>query len=160
MTIGPAAAGMLVALSSWAGAQSASVEQLAWLQGCWEAVSPGQTIEEQWMPPRGHAMLGVSRTVRDDRLAAYELVVVREDGGRLAYEAHPSGQAAATFASRSLGESSVVFENPDHDFPQRVGYTRTGPDALLAWIEGTRNGQVRRVEFRYHRVACAGAPPR
>jgi hypothetical protein len=51
-------------------------------------------------------------------------------------------------------DTTVVFENPQHDFPQRVGYERKGGDALLAWIEGTRNGQTRRVEFPYRRVAC------
>jgi len=49
----------------------------------------------------------------------------------------------------------VVFENLQHDFPQRVGYKRDG-DALLAWIEGPRNGQTRRIEFPYRKVGCAG----
>ena len=50
-----------------------------------------------------------------------------------------------------------MFENAAHDFPQRVGYRVAGGDSLLAWIEGTRDGQVRRIEFPYRRVACPGA---
>ena len=50
----------------------------------------------------------------------------------------------------------VVFENPQHDFPQKVGYQRTNPDTLLAWIEGSEKGQVRRIEFPYRRLACPG----
>lgn len=135
--------------------QSTGIERIAWLQGCWEAVSAERTIEEHWMAPRGNSMLGVSRTVRGDSLVAYELVVVREQGDQLVYQAHPSGQASAEFVSRVVDEESVVFENLQHDFPQRVGYRREG-QALLAWIEGTQEGELRRIEFPYRRAACPG----
>ncbi len=99
-------------------------------------------------------MIGVSRTTRDGRTTEYELVVLRPHHERLAYEAHPSGQPTATFLSRQVSEGSVVFENPEHDFPQRVGYERRGADSLLAWIEGSQNGRVRRIEFPYQRAPC------
>ena len=133
-----------------------TIDRVAWLQGCWESVSPQRTVEEQWMAPRGHSMIGVGRTVRGDQLVEYEFIVLREQEGQLAYQAHPSGQPSAKFLSRTVSDTEVLFENPAHDFPQRVGYRRDGPDALLAWIEGTRNGQPRRVEFSYRRVACPG----
>jgi hypothetical protein len=133
-----------------------AIDRVAWLQGCWESVSPQRTVEEQWMSPRGRSMIGVGRTVRGDALVEYELVVLREQGGQLAYQAHPSGQPSATFLSKTVSATEVLFENAAHDFPQRVGYRRDGPDALLAWIEGTRNGQPRRVEFPYRRVTCPG----
>jgi hypothetical protein len=106
------------------------------------------------MGPRAHTMLGVGRTVQGEKLVEYEMVLIREEDGRLVYEAHPSGQPSASFLSRSNAEHEVVFENLQHDFPQRVGYKREG-DALVAWIEGMRNGQTRRIEFPYQRVACA-----
>jgi hypothetical protein len=99
-------------------------------------------------------MLGTGRTVRDGRTTEYEFVVLKEQDGRLAYEAHPSQQAGAVFLSREVTEARVVFENPDHDFPQRVGYEKQGADSLLAWIEGSQNGRTRRVDFPYRRVAC------
>jgi hypothetical protein len=49
-----------------------------------------------------------------------------------------------------------VFENPQHDFPQKVGYQRGGPGSLLAWVEGTEKGQTRKIEFPYKRIACPG----
>jgi hypothetical protein len=52
-------------------------------------------------------------------------------------------------------DTLVLFENAAHDFPQRIGYRRLGNDSLVAWIEGTRQGRTRRVEFPYGRVACA-----
>jgi hypothetical protein len=55
-----------------------------------------------------------------------------------------------------VGERSVVFENLRHDFPQRIGYERTAADRLLAWIEGPQDGQMKRIEYPYSRVACPG----
>jgi hypothetical protein len=140
------------------GAQPAGgIERLAWLQGCWESRSAQRTVEEHWMAPGGRSMLGLSRTIRGNELLTYEMVVIREQAERFAYEAHPAGQPSAVFLSRDVNASSVVFENPEHDFPQRVGYTRNGT-SLDAWIEGTNKGQHRRVDFSYQRVACPAAP--
>ena len=132
----------------------ARVEQVGWLAGCWETGSPQRLIQEQWTTPRGQTMLGMGRTVRDGRTIEYESIVIRIENGRLAYEAHPSGQPSAVFLSNPITEGRVVFENPAHDFPQRIGYERRGDDALLAWVEGTQNGRTRRTEFPYQRVAC------
>jgi hypothetical protein len=136
--------------------QPVSVERVSWLQGCWELSSGQRTVEEQWMAPRGGVMIGMGRTVRGGALVEYESVVIRQQGDRLAYEAHPSGEPSAVFLSSTLNESTVVFENPQHDFPQKVGYQRSGAGSLLAWVEGTEKGQTRRIEFPYKRVACPG----
>ena len=105
------------------------------------------------MAPRGGVMLSMGRTVRGDALVEYESVVLSVQDGRLAYDAHPSGQRPAVFTARAVNGTEVIFENPAHDYPQRVGYRRDG-DSLLAWIEGDVNGKSRRAEFPYHRVAC------
>ena len=114
------------------------------------------TVEEQWMAPRGGSVLGMGRTVRAGRTADYELVLISEMNGRLAYKAHPAGQPSATFVSTMASDTSIVFENPEHDFPQRVGYRRDGADGLQAWIEGQANGKPRRVDFSYQRAQCEG----
>jgi hypothetical protein len=101
-------------------------------------------------------MVGQSRTVRGDTLVEYELVLLRERAGDLAYEAHPSGQASAVFVAHSASDALVLFENPEHDFPQTIGYRRRGEDSLLAWIEGVAGGRARRIEFPYARVRCPG----
>ena len=143
-------------LSGSEAASPVRIEQVAWMQGCWQAASPRRVIEEHWMAPRGGAMLGMGRTVRGDSLAEYELVVLRESDGALAYQAHPSGQAGATFLAREATDSTVVFSNLAHDFPQHVGYRRVGADSLAAWIEGPGDGKARRIQFLYRRVRCPG----
>ena len=129
------------------------IASVGWLQGCWQLTAGDRVVEEQWMAPRAGIMLSMGRTTRASRLVEYEWVLLRERNGVLEYEAHPSGQPSAVFTAEMATSSEVVFENPAHDFPQRVGYRRDG-DSLLAWIEGTNDGKSRRVEFPYRRVAC------
>jgi hypothetical protein len=137
-------------------AQNASgIDRAAWLQGCWELKTSNRSVEEMWTAAKGGSMIGISRTVRNGKLAEYEMIVLRERGDGLAYEAHPSGQPAATFLSTTISASELVFENPSHDFPQQIGY-RVNGDALLAWIHGMQNGKDRRIEFPYTRARCAG----
>ena len=137
-----------------AAAQTLTVDRVQWLQGCWRSVRGEATIEEQWMGPRGGTMLGMGRTVRGGKTVEYEMVLIKEQNDRLAYEAHPSGQASATFVSTTVSETSVVFENAEHDFPQRVGYRREGADTVQAWVEGQVNGTSRRIDFSYQRTRC------
>ena len=150
-----AAAGAGSRAGSETAAASPGIRRVAWLAGCWEMSANGRTVEEHWMAPRGKNMLNAGRTMKGDTLVEFEQVVIREESDRLVYEAHPSGQASAVFKSTSVGDGSVVFENLDHDFPQRVGYDRKG-DALVGWIEGMRDGKTRRIEFPYTHVPCPG----
>ena len=152
--IGPLALGLLLLPMVAVAQDTSTIDRLAWLAGCWEAASPQGTVEEQWMSPRGGSMVAMSRSVREGRVSGYELVVLRERDDGLVYQAHPSGQPSAEFPMTRLGDSTVVFEDPAHDFPQRIGYRRVSADSLLGWIEGTAGGQERRIEFPYRRVPC------
>ncbi len=133
------------------------IDRVGWLTGCWSREKSGRIVEEHWMPPRGGTMLAMGRTTRNGVLAEYEFIFLSERDGRLAYEAHPSGQAPTTFRSAAPTDTMVVFSDPAHDFPQHVGYRRMGPDSLLAWIEASIEGRVRRVDFGYHRAPCLGS---
>jgi hypothetical protein len=103
------------------------------------------------MKPAGGTMLGMSRTVRGGKTTEFEFLQIRDVAGRLAYVAKPSGQAEATFSLKTLGEHEIVFENPEHDFPQRIIYRLDAPARLTARIEGTVNGKTRGQDFPYTR---------
>jgi hypothetical protein len=133
------------------------LDRLAWLGGCLEMRNGDLVVEEHRMGARGGSMLGMSRTTSSKGLVEYELTLIREQDGKLVYEAHPSGQPAAVFAAIAQGEDSVVFAAPEHDYPQVIGYRRAGADSVIAWIDGRSRGKQRRVDFPYRRVACAGA---
>jgi hypothetical protein len=131
----------------------ATIDQMTWLQGCWIHTRPNGVIEERWMGPGGGVMLGMGRTLRDGKLRDYEYTRIVETDGSLAYMAEPSGQEKATFPLKSLTPDMAVFENPTHDFPQRVIYRRLGADQIVGRIEGQIGGQARSVDFPYKRCA-------
>jgi hypothetical protein len=148
---------VLTSVASVVFPQATGIQRVAWLTGCWEIDSPIRIVEEHWSAPRGGSMIGMSRTIKADSLVEYELVIIHERGGRLAYEAHPSGQAAAVFMSRTVTDSSVIFENLQHDFPQRIGYELGRGDTLTAWVEGPHKGHTRRIGYLFRRAACPGS---
>ena len=154
------AATLFVLLLAAPAAAQSPVDRLAWLGGCWQrtAVGDAVTVEEQWMAPRGGAMLGVSRTVRRDSVVEYEFLRIHAAGDTLVYDAMPSGQRRAEFrAAPGTGDGAeVAFANPAHDFPQRIVYRRAGADSMVARIEGTRGGRLRTVSFPFRRVVCPG----
>jgi len=134
-------------------AEKPAAEALGWLAGTWSFERNGRKVTEHWLPPEGGTLMGVSRTTANGRTVEYEFLLIRADeAGDLHYVAKPSGQAEHAFKLVRLTATEAVFEDPAHDFPQRIIYTLREDGSLLAAIEGLRNGQLRRVEFPYRRV--------
>jgi len=136
------------------------LDDLGWLAGCWRRDVEKGTAEEQWNSPRGGIMLGLGRTVVAGRAVGWELLRIEEREGRLVYTAIPSGQQETSFVETQRDGDGIVFENLEHDFPQRVAYTRRSDGSLLAWIEGTDRGASRRTEFPFTRGNCAAPASR
>ena len=147
----------LLAVAGVAGSGSdTSVSGLTWLAGCWASVAGEPGTGEVWTLPAGGTMLGVSRTVKDGKTVEYEFMQIREiSPGQLAFVANPSGQAQAAFPLVRSGPGELVFEDPAHDFPQRVIYRLVAPDQLHARIEGVLKGEDRGVDFHMKRAECA-----
>jgi Domain of unknown function (DUF6265) len=137
------------------------LQRLAWLAGCWRAEGAEAGSGEQWLAPAGGTLLGVSRTVKSGTTVAHEFMQIRRNAeGNVVYVAQPSGQAEASFTLQAGAAAEAVFENPQHDFPQRVIYRLEDGGRLRARIEGLRNGQLRGIDFPLQRVPCETPPTR
>jgi hypothetical protein len=131
---------------------------MGWLAGCWAAEGKEFGSGETWLQPAGGTMLGVGRTIRSGRTVDFEFMrITTNTEGRLIFVAIPSGQRQTTFIATTTGPDEAVFENPEHDFPQRVMYRKRGSDAAVARIEGLRGGVVRGIDFPMRRVSCEPA---
>jgi hypothetical protein len=151
----PLPALMLAAAVGGAAAQVPPVETLGWMAGCWAAEGAEPGSGERWTPPAGGTLLGLSRTVKGGRTLEWEFMrIVTEAGGKVAFVALPSGQRETRFERVASPPDEAIFENPAHDFPQRVIYRRQGDDRLAARIEGRWVGLQRGVDFPLKRVAC------
>jgi len=105
------------------------------MTGSWRMTMPnGTTVEEHWTTADGGLMLGVGRTVPKSGKTDFELLRIEKVDGKLTYLAMPHAAQATPFTMKSLTDSRVVFENLEHDFPQRIIYWRDG-QRLCARVE-------------------------
>ena len=142
-----------------AAGQSTPLTSAGWLAGCWELRAPNRVTLEMWMPPLGDLMIGSSRTTVGTTTSEFELLRLKVDGDRLNYVAMPNGRIETTFPSIEITDTTLVFENTAHDFPQRISYRRRGADSVIAAIEGPGPNGVRRIPFPFRRVTCLTATP-
>jgi hypothetical protein len=137
-----------------ASAHAAQVADFSWLAGCWDLADGVSGSEEHWLAPAGGLVLGLSRRVEDGRAVAWEVLQIRETApGQVALVAKPHDQPEATFPLAAHDATSATFENPQHDFPQRILYRRDG-DSLVARIEGEQGGETMGFDFPMRRRDC------
>lgn len=146
---------LLVGQNEAASSRNFTIQNVAWIRGCWQGGDADRRYSEHWMAPDGGTMFGMSRTVKNGRTIAHEFIQVREnEAGEVHYIAKPSGQSEASFKLVKAGEREAIFENPEHDFPQRIVYRLEANGSLHARIEGVSNGQLKEVDFPMKRVTC------
>jgi hypothetical protein len=120
----------------------------AWLSGHWLSCDEGETAEN-WIGAGGEMLLGTNLSG-----AAYEFLRIAPNGrGGLSYYSMPNGRSPATeFAMTAHADQRAMFENPAHDFPQRIIYERVG-ETLLARIEGPgEDGRTASMQWRFRRA--------
>jgi hypothetical protein len=106
------------------------------------------------MEPAGETMLGDEshRIARAD--VEYEFMQIRIDGNAIVFVARPSGQPEHTFTRVGGGAHEAIFENLQHDFPQRVIYRLQPDGVLMGRIEVTERSRGRAVDCPMRRVPC------
>jgi len=136
--------------------QKATLADLAWIAGCWEGGGASSAYMEQWMVPAGGTMMVMSRTVAlaNQKTTAFEFLRIHEEADGIYYTSIPSGQTQASFKLAKYDERSMVFENADHDFPQRITYRLEKDGSLMATIEGMDKNALKQVEFPMKRATC------
>lgn len=133
----------------------ADISALKWMAGCWGHDFNDTGSVEEWMAPAGGLMLGMNRTIRAGKVVAFEyLRIVEDEDGWTGLIALPSGQEKARFKLVSMSANEVVFENPEHDFPQRIIYRLDSEGNLHGRIEGTIDGAVRVADFPMTKTKC------
>ena len=139
-------------VSPRAGGQAprATIADVAWLAGTWANDGKPVLSEERWTPPAGGAMLAVARTVKGERMVAFEYLRIVEREGGLVYIAQPNGRPPTDFTLTSFSAQSATFENPAHDFPKMIRYTLK-PDGVLEAV--ISDGGKRAQTFAFKRVA-------
>lgn len=127
------------------------LHKLAWLAGDWRLQSGSTIIEERWTGGEGGMMVGLSRTIRNGSTASFEFLRIESRDGGVFYVAQPNGGAPTEFRLISSTDTELVFENLQHDFPQRIRYRRTQA-GLTARIENAAG--TKHEDFAYTNATC------
>jgi hypothetical protein len=127
-------------------------DRFGWLSGHWTTETEGAAAsarwqEEIWTRPRGLNLIGLGRWGQGERVGGFEQMRFTVGaGGAIFLEARVDGGEPVRFRLRESGANRAVFEQPYHDYPQRIVYTREGDrlTAAISLMDGSR-----RTEWTY-----------
>jgi hypothetical protein len=125
------------------------------LQGLWKMETGRGAIYEEWFKKDENKLIGRSYRINNTDTIVMEKIELYISANEIVYSPEVSDQnkqQAVPFKLISNTDGRYVFENKEHDFPQRVIYKLVSDDAVHARIEGIRNGQERGSDFKYSRV--------
>ncbi len=137
------------------GGQVFSLDDLAFMSGCWLGPAGEETaIEEFYSSPSDNLMVGTTRYLRNGKTVMFEFAQITVDSTGIVLLPYPRGRASAdAFRLTTLEDGHAIFEAPEHDFPKRIIYRREGADVRIARIDGGE-GSAKVQEWRMERVAC------
>ena len=130
--------------------QKLSLAKADWLAGRWENQTQRGKMIEEWTVRNDSVFSAKSYLVTASDTVWLESVELKKEGDEIFYIPTVKGQnneEPVRFRLMSFTDSSLLFENPAHDFPQKISYTRTDGHSLMAEISGIVNGQLRSRRF-------------
>lgn len=145
----------LIILISWQFPCENSIDKIKWLMGTWENKSSRGSIYETWTKVSATEMNGKSYALKDLDTIFFETIKLVQEPEGLFYIPTVKNQndmLPVIFTLKSISESEMIFENPDHDFPQMISYSLIEPDSLVAEISGIKNGNLRKQQFPMKRI--------
>lgn len=126
-----------------------------WLLGTWVNLTPRGAVYESWTQQADGSLAGKSYAIKGADTLVFETVLLAQEKDALysipTVPNQNQGQPVR-FKGTLITADHLTFENPEHDFPQRITYTRIKSDSLVAEIYGTRNGQERKQTFPMKRL--------
>ena len=145
MTRLPILAAMLFIAAPSAGTQESEAGlqrnalSLGWMAGCW--AERGRDQREVWSEDLGGLLFGYG-VARDENgnVTFFEDLRIEEREGGAVYIASPQGAPPTVFTETGRTGLSVTFENPGHDYPQRIEYgaNRVALVAKTSMLDGSR----------------------
>jgi hypothetical protein len=106
---------------------SHSLRSVQWLEGTWEQrTSDSQSREEIWVKENRYLLSGQGTKITGQDTMLLEFLQLQYDQGKTTYTATVPDQnqgAPVPFTLVGPAGKKMIFENPDHDFPQRIIYS-------------------------------------
>ena len=123
------------------------------LLGDWESTSGTYSYYENWKPAGDSILEGKAKMVnKAGKIILRELLKIEKIGTHIVYIAAVNNNQPVLFTliKTTVKDQKIqwVFENKEHDFPQRIIYLLESDNSLFARVEGLRDGKEVKEEFR------------
>lgn len=115
-----------------------------WLLGNWENKSDDGDLLENWKKVNDSLYEGESYFIKGKDTLHFEKIQMKQKGEALFYITTIKGQnndKPVTFIQNDTIEKQLVFENPKHDFPQKIAYSKITKDSIIIQISGIQQGK-------------------
>lgn len=135
--------------------------RMDWLAGHWSLKRGDDTLEEVWAAPRGDAMMGMFRWIKQDKTWIFELCTISIEGedvffrlrhfGSPKLDAWEEKDGAITLKMVTQDADQVIFQSDKHDMPKILIIKKTA-DGVTIRMEGVREGKPVGDEFAYKKL--------
>ncbi len=116
-----------------------------WLEGEWEKTDSLGTLIEIWQPKNDSTFAGQSYYIQDEKDTIHnEQIELIQDKEHLIYSATVKGEnnnTAIPFQLTKDEDSLLVFENPKHDYPQKLEYRLLKNKGISIIVSGKEKGK-------------------
>lgn len=125
------------------------------LTGKWEDISKDNAFYEEWRLAGEDSLSGKGFVlVQQDTVFIENLSMWKEDNGLCKFSALISNQnngEQIVFEQTGAQDGRIIFENKEHDFPQRIIYELISNVEMHVLIDGQQNGDYHKQHFSYIR---------
>ena len=122
------------------------LQKATWLLGDWEKTDSLGTLKEIWSSKDDSTFIGQSYYIQNKKDTIHdEQIELMQDGEYLIYTATIKGEnndKSISFQMTNDQDSLFVFENPKHDYPQKIAYRLMKNKGLSITVSGKENGKV------------------
>jgi hypothetical protein len=125
------------------------------LTGLWKMNGKRGALYEEWQTGGDNQLKGRSYKIKNNDTVVLENVIISLQDGAIFYTPvvrDQNNQQPVPFKLISYNNNRYVFENKEHDYPQRVIYELVSANELRARIEGSESGKELASDFNYARV--------
>jgi hypothetical protein len=132
-----------LALFSSCGNSGGPLENISWLIGSWQGTDVNTVVfNESWQREgKGFVGFGCSLSPSGDTLFKENLKIDVVEGVPYYIVTIPPKKEPVLFKLIQGDDHNAIFENREHDFPQRISYLLQKNNTLIVKLEGIEKGQ-------------------
>jgi hypothetical protein len=130
-------------------------EKLDWFIGSWKGEIKESIFIETWEKVNDSLFSGQSYFIEGGDTVSRETISLQLQDTSVFYIPLVEGQndnKPVYFKLTFSDNTYAVFENPGHDFPQKITYQLRNGDSLIATISGLQEGKRRIISFPMKRT--------